>query len=97
MLHHVVLIRLKEDVEEGTAEMLLEALSQLPDLIPNISSYSFGTDLGLAEGNYDLGIVANFADAAAFGRYVAHPAHQRFVTEKLKPVVAERVALQFET
>ena len=92
MLRHVVLVRLKEDVEAGTTEMLLEELSRLPGLIPDISSYSFGTDLGLAEGNYDLGIVAEFVDAAALGRYAVHPAHQAFVVDKLKPVLAQRVA-----
>lgn len=96
MLRHVVLVRLKEDVEEGTTEMLLEALSRLPGLIPDIAAYSFGADLGLAEGNYDLGIVAEFVDADALGRYAVHPAHQEFVAEKLKPVIAQRVALQFE-
>jgi hypothetical protein len=96
MLRHVVLFRLKDDIEEGTTAMLLEGLSRLPGLIPDISSYSFGVDLGLAEGNYDLGIVAEFADAEALGRYAAHPAHQEFVVEKLKPVIAQRVALQFE-
>jgi len=96
MLRHVVLVQLKEDVEAGSTEMLLEELSRLPGLIPDISSYSFGTDLGIAEGNYDLGIVAEFVDADAFGRYVVHPAHQAFVVEKLRPLMAQRVALQFE-
>ncbi len=96
MLRHVVLVRLKDDAVDGTREMLLEELSRLPDLIPDISSYSFGTDLGLAEGNYDLGIVAEFADAAALRRYAEHPAHQEFVSKKLVPVLAKRVALQFE-
>ena len=96
MLRHVVLFRLTEDTPEGTLQSLKDGLSLLANSIPEISSYSFGKDLGLREGNYDLGIVADFEDEKAFNRYVEHPDHQAFVADQLRPVLAERVALQFE-
>ena len=96
MLRHVVLFRLKEDAPEGTAQSIRKALSHLAQSIPDISSYSYGQDLGLREGNFDLAVVADFVDEQAFKRYVDHPDHQAFIADQLQPVLAERVALQFE-
>lgn len=96
MLRHVVLFRLIEDAPEDTAQSLQEGLAHLAASIPDISSYSYGSDLALREGNFDLAVVADFVDAKAFQRYVDHPDHQAFVVGQLQPVLAERVALQFE-
>jgi hypothetical protein len=96
MLRHVVLFRLIKDAPEGTVRSLQDGLSHLARSIPDISSYSHGLDLGLREGNFDLAVVADFIDEPAFKRYVDHPDHQAFVADKLQPVLAERVALQFD-
>ncbi len=96
MLRHVVLFRLSEDAPEGAVESLSRGLSHLAQSIPDISRYSYGQDLGLREGNYDLGVVAEFQDVAAFHRYIEHPEHQAFLRDQLTPILAERVALQFE-
>ncbi len=96
MLRHVVLFRLNEDAPDGTVQSLQDSLSRLAQSIPDISSYCFGADLGLRDGNFDLAVVADFADRQAFKRYVDHPDHQAFIADQLQPVLAERVALQFE-
>ncbi len=96
MVRHVVLFRLKEDAPEGTLHSLTKALARLPECISEISAYSYGRDLGLREGNFDFGVVAEFENAEAFAAYVDHPDHQSFVQDLLTPVMAERVALQFE-
>jgi len=96
MLRHVVLFRLIEDAPEGAMQSLQDALSGLAQSIPDISSYTYGLDLGLRDGNFDLAVVADFVDEQAFERYVDHPDHQSFVADLLKPVLAERVELQFD-
>lgn len=96
MIRHVALFTLREDAPADTSEQLCDALARLPDAIQEIRAYSFGPDLGLREGNHDFGVVADFDDAEAFARYVAHPAHQAFLTEHLQPVLAGRVSIQFE-
>lgn len=95
MLRHVVMIKLKEEAPADAGDALREGLSQLPGKIEEIKAYTFGADLGLREGNFDFCLVADFEDAEAFGRYVVHPDHQRFVTETLTPVAETRVAVQF--
>ena len=96
MLRHVVMIKLKQDAPADAAEGLREGLSRLPGKIPEIQAYAFGPDLGLREGNFDFCLVADFLDAEAFARYVVHPDHQRFVSERLTPVAETRIAVQFD-
>ena len=95
MLRHVVMFRLLEEVPRGTLQSLREGLSLLAKSIPEIINYSFGEDLGLASGNFDFAIVAEFKDPDAFQRYLDHPDHLAFVADRLKPVLAERAATQF--
>ena len=96
MLRHIAIFRLIDDVPEGTLESLCQGLAQLAQTIPQIGNYTYGQDLGLRAGNFDFAVVADFEDAEAFAGYVTHPDHQAFVQDQLTPVVAERVALQFE-
>ena len=67
----------------------------MPDSISEILRYDHGPDLELRDGNFDYVLVAEFADAQAFERYVSHPEHQRFVRERLTPAASERVAVQY--
>ena len=96
MVRHIAIFRLKDDAPEGTFELLSEGLSRLAQSISEISAYSYGRDLGLRDGNYDFAVVADFEDAEAFTGYAKHPDHQAFIQDQLTPVVAERIALQFE-
>ena len=61
-----------------------------------IRSYTVARDLGLAPTNAHVGVIAEFDDEAAFGRYREHPAHVDVVERLLEPVARSRTALQFE-
>jgi hypothetical protein len=96
MLRHIAMFSLQDDAPEGTLEHLCEGLALVVRAVPGIEAYTYGQDLGLRAGNFDFAVVADFADAKAFAGYVEHPAHRTFITERLTPVVAERVSAQFE-
>jgi hypothetical protein len=96
MIRHVALFRFSEEASDQTPHHLEEGLSQLAQTIPEIEAYRYGRDLGLREGNFDFAVVADFADAEAFKRYVDHPDHQAFLKQRLSPVLAERVSIQFD-
>jgi len=96
MIRHIALFRLKEEAPADTRQSLEEGLFLIARTISQISSYAYGGDLGLRDGNFDFGVVADFEDIAAFEGYVSHPDHQAFLKERLMPVLDERVSLQFE-
>lgn len=97
MFTHVVLMTFKEDAPADLADEIVDALSGLPAAIPELKEYRIGKDLGLAEGNWQLGVVATFDNEAGYRTYSQHPAHLKIVTELVRPMVAQRAALQFES
>jgi len=96
MVRHVVAFRFKEGVTPEDRESIAEGLRSLPGQIAEIRRYVFGPDLGLAEGNFDYVVVGDFDDEAAYQRYAAHDAHQALIRDSIRPVLAERVAVQYE-
>lgn len=97
MLTHVVVMTFKEDAPADLADQIVAALSGLPAVIPELKDYRIGKDLGLVEGNWDLGVVASFDNEADYRAYSTAPAHLKVVTELVRPNVAQRAALQFES
>ena len=96
MVRHVVLFRWKPGTGAAELRALEQALGGMPRLCPTIRRYRFGRGLGLQEGGYDFGIVADFDDAAGWRAYWADDAHQRLIAEHIRPIVQERAAVQFE-
>ena len=96
MIRHVVMFRWRDDAPADAAANLSARLAELPGLIPEIRSYRFGADEGLADGNFDYAVVADFDDAAAFFTYRQHPAHQKFIDDHITGKVAGRMAVQFD-
>lgn len=96
MIRHCVVFRFHPDTEPAAIDALAEGLRGLPGVIPEISAYQVGADLGLRDTNADFAVVADFADAAAFSAYSAHPAHLEVIESLVEPITAERHAVQFE-
>ena len=96
MIRHVALFTLVVDAPAGTIRSLEEGLAAVEASVDEISAYSYGPNLGLRAGCYDFGVVADFATAEDFQRYVDHPAHQDFIQHRLTPVLRDRVSIQFE-
>ena len=96
MFRHVVLLRW---VAEATAEersAVESGLGALPDRIPEIRSYKIGTDARVNDGNFDLVVVADFDDVDGYLVYRDHPDHVAVINERIRPILADRAAIQHE-
>jgi len=60
MLRHVVLFRWTDEADAAARAAIEVALATLPARISEISAYRFGADAGLAAGNWDFAVVADF-------------------------------------
>ena len=94
MVRHVVVFRWSDGVSVEDQEAVAAALAALPSEIPAILDYRFGPDAGLADGNFDFAVTADFADEAGYLEYRDHPAHRAVITDRILPIVAERAAVQ---
>ncbi len=97
MLTHVALFTWKPGTTDQQIADLSAGLAALPGLIPGIKGYRFGPDAGVAQGNVDFGVVADFDSADGYRAYAAHPAHREVIERLIQPIRDRRTGLQFET
>jgi hypothetical protein len=96
VIRHCVLLRFDNRATADQRQALLDGLATMPDAIDAIERYDFGPDATGADGNWDLAVTADFADTAAYREYAGHETHVQLITERIKPILAERAAVQFE-
>lgn len=97
MIRHVVAWKLATTDPSERAEQarkVADDLRALHGVVPSLRQISIGPDI-VGGGNWDVALVADFADAAGLDAYQSHPAHQA-VVGYVRSVVAERVAVDFE-
>jgi Stress responsive A/B Barrel Domain len=94
---HVVVFRWRDDATAEQKKTVEERLRELPGAIPELRAYAFGRDAGINAGNFDFAVVADFADRDAYLVYRDHPAHRAVIDECLKPILADRAAVQYAT
>jgi Stress responsive A/B Barrel Domain len=63
---------------------------------PELLGLTWGDDARHFEGNFDLVVVADFADFASARAYVEHPLHQTYVRDHASKVVSDRVVVQHD-
>ena len=95
MIRHVVLFTWSSEATEEQKAAVAAELGKLPDLIPQIRSYTLGPDAGINQGNHHFALVADFATEDDYRVYRDHPRHQAVIAEHVKPILESRAAAQF--
>ncbi|MGI8756320.1 MAG: Dabb family protein [Acidimicrobiales bacterium] len=93
-IRHVVCFRFVEGTTTEQVVAMAEGLRTLPGRIPEIAAYSVGPDLGLADDTWDFAVCADFATTADYDTYRGHPEHQERIRTLVRPILAERAAVQ---
>ena len=75
MLTHIVVWKYRSDIEQFARDEHVNLLRSLARIIPHVQSLSVGFDSLHLPRSYDSGLVAVFADRAAFDAYTVHPEH----------------------
>jgi len=98
VITHVVMFRWRPEMPEGQVERIVAALSALPASIDSIRSYACGPDVGAATAaNYDFAVSVTFDDLDGWRAYDVDAEHDRVRAEVLRPWIAERASVQFES
>jgi Stress responsive A/B Barrel Domain len=94
-IRHVVLWRLSADDADTRAihaEELTQRLEGLADIIDDIDSIEVRPNVAFPGTNWDVALIADFADTSALERYIEHPEHQKVVAF-VREVTSERAAI----
>lgn len=89
MLTHIVCWKYKAETTEAQRAEHIAKLKNLPNVIPNILSFSVGADILHLDRSFDTGLVAVYPDIEALDFYTVHPAHQEVAN--LGKLIAEKV------
>lgn len=95
MLRHVVLMQLSDNATDADVTAIIDGLESLPGLVPEIRDYSVGRDADLSEGNFDVVVIGEFDDEESFVRYLDNADHQAVITERIRPFLSARSAVQY--
>lgn len=93
---HVVAFRWTPESTAGQRTAAVAALEVLARDVADLGRLTVGVDAGLAEGNADAVVVVDFAGRDDYLAYAVDPRHVAVVTEHIRPILAERVAVQHE-
>lgn len=96
MIRHTVLFSWKPEATDEQKRQGATELTKLPSIIPSVRAFASGPDAGLAHGNFDFAISADFDDDAGFFAYRDDLWHRDVIQRYLLPITAQRVAVQFE-
>ncbi|MCP3729993.1 Dabb family protein [Sphingomonas sp. MG17] len=96
MVVHVVIFNWRDGVTADQAAGFRDALEVLAGEVAALGTIRHGADLAYREGNGDYALVATFSDRAAWDAYQTDPRHKAFLADFVTPLVASRVAIQFE-
>ena len=95
MFRHIVLLKFVDDTSTEQITTIRDELNKLPGIISEIKHYEIGIDKGLADGNASIAVIGDFDSPEAYLVYANHPAHLAVVIERIKPILAQRSAIQF--
>lgn len=96
MLTHIVCWKYKpETTPEQRAEHIAK-LRNLVQVIPEIISFSVGSDVLHLERSFDTGLVATYADRDALEAYNVHPEHVK-VAAMGRQIAEKVVSVDFVT
>ncbi len=95
MIKHVVLIKIKPDIEEAKIDEITDMMKKLPSLIPEIKEYIFGKDIIKSERSFDFGLIASFDSRDDLEVYMKHKYHLPIV-EKVKAISEKNYIIDFD-
>jgi hypothetical protein len=95
VIRHVSLLQFRPDATDAQVDAIADALATLPGHL-KLAAYAFGRDLAINEGNYDFAVVADCETIDDYLAYRDDAEHQRILAELIRPILASRVAVQYE-
>lgn len=97
MIRHIVLLTWADGTTADQHQTVIDQLSTMPGLIPEIKSYELTSDAGISTGNANLAVVAEFDDADGYQAYATNADHVEIIATHIKPILAGRSAIQYTT
>lgn len=94
MITHVVMLKLKDDAPEGTAQRIREHLLGLAEL-DMVRKWEVGINIGESSKPYDLVVYSTFDSLEAIDEFRVHPKHVE-AKDFMKPYLETSGTVDYE-
>jgi len=93
MIRNIALWKFRPGTTREQVEALISAIQAMP--IPGLRGLSFGSDLGLREGNMSFAVVYDFEDEASYRAFDTDPEHDRIRRDLAAPILEQAERCQY--
>lgn len=98
MVHHIVMWKFKEEVEESKKPELKTAMAEnlksLVGKVPGLLTVEFVAE-PLSSSTHDMALVTTLERAEDIAVYASHPEHVKVADTYVRPYVRERACLDY--
>ncbi len=96
MITHIVTFRFAESVDAASRQAVLDELQTFPSRFPAMQRWRLGANQSRRDDTFTHAFVVEFAAEEDLLRYLGSEAHEEFVRNRWKPVIASRAITSFE-
>lgn len=93
---HIVLFKWNEGISAHQTSEIKTELLLLKEHIDGILETNVGDNFSARSQGYDTALVTRFISKEALQAYGPHEAHQRVVTQMIRPVCKDTLVIDFE-
>ncbi len=92
MIQHIVLLKWRPGTTEAQIDAAFAQARQLVDEIDGVERVTLGRNRGEADHGFTHAMIVKLDDET-LSSYLTHPVRQRYLTEVLQPIEAERIQI----
>lgn len=96
VIRHVLLFSFRPDAEEAERRSMLQEFEEFPNQFPQMMRWQSGLNQSKRDQTYSHAMTVEFGSFAELNEYLDSERHERFVTERFRPLVAQRAIVTFE-
>jgi 2,3-dihydroxy-p-cumate/2,3-dihydroxybenzoate 3,4-dioxygenase len=96
VIEHLVAFRFRPEVHGAARAQLIDALRALPARFHQMIEFRIGVNVSDRDDRFTHAFTVRFGSLEDLNDYLHSEAHERFVAEEFRPVIAERAIVSFE-
>ncbi|MEM1172397.1 MAG: Dabb family protein [Cyanobacteria bacterium P01_H01_bin.35] len=96
MIVHIVLFKWQPNTSVETIASVLSALRGMKGKVPEIIDLSCGDNFSELSQGFQNGLVVQVKDQTALDTYAKNPLHQEIIQTLIKPILADKITVDYE-
>ncbi|NET40690.1 Dabb family protein [Okeania sp. SIO2B3] len=96
MIVHIVLFKWHPDTSAENIASVMSALKGMKGKVPEIIDISCGNNFSELSQGFQNGLVVQFKDKTALDAYAKNAHHQEIIKSLIKPILADKITIDYE-